>query len=693
MEAIIWHALPLHPAGVPCARMCYQMKTYFPLRSLALASLLMLVAVTGSALTLGRAKGVALIGRPLDLTIPVILDAGDDAPSSCVEADVFHGDTRISSTRINVRLDTSSGTDGVIRVQSSAPVDEPVVTVYLRVGCLQKITKRYVLLAEFPGEITGFAMGNPSPAAGVRASVPAQVPAPAAAAGSRVGSASARRAAPRRASAATAAPAAVADTSEVAPVAPRANAAPASVVRKIRAQSRLKLEPLDLSVEREPVLRTSPGLLSEASGTPQQRADAAALWKVLNAQPLEALRDAQRLQALEADVKGLRELALKNTASLDEMRAELKQARDERYSNVLVYALVMLLAMALALAGYLWRKGRSSSGRADWWHGRDSGRADLDRAAGIVSGDPQGGKPVPMAVDVDFDLDVAAGTAPIARPSRPAGDFGRGGRDSARGSLPGDFLGSQPASMRAVKAEELHDIQQQAEFFVSLGEHEQAIAVLRSHIHAHPETSALAWLDLLEVYYKLSRRQDYQWLREEFERVFNAQIPSFENYRDQSDGLIAYEAALQRIEALWPSPKVLDVIEETIFRRPGADGGPAFDLGAYRELLLLYNIGKEVIHGETGASERGAIRGRLSPDSGFGSTSIQPLSADVPVDLDDDSAGSGLDINLDEDPAEPRQVTVLGRPPAVDPASNLMEFDAFDTATARIGSPKKPPRG
>ena len=52
---------------------------------------------------------------------------------------------------------------------------------------------------------------------------------------------------------------------------------------------------------------------------------------------------------------------------------------------------------------------------------------------------------------------------------------------------------------------------------------------------------------------------------------------------------------MARIVALWPSHKVLEVIEESIFRKPGSVEGEAFDLDAYRELLLLYAIAKEVV--------------------------------------------------------------------------------------------------
>ena len=64
----------------------------------------------------------------------------------------------------------------------------------------------------------------------------------------------------------------------------------------------------------------------------------------LNAQPQDALHDALRMQALEADMNTLRAQSLKNQASLLELSAQLQRAADSRFSNTLVYALLALLA-------------------------------------------------------------------------------------------------------------------------------------------------------------------------------------------------------------------------------------------------------------------------------------------------------------------------------------------------------------
>ena len=73
-----------------------------------------------------------------------------------------------------------------------------------------------------------------------------------------------------------------------------------------------------------------------------------------------------------------------------------------------------------------------------------------------------------------------------------------------------------------VRVDELIDIQDKANFFLSIGQHDQAIAVLESHVHDQVETSALAWLDLLDLYHSMGKRDEYNHLREEFRLQFNA---------------------------------------------------------------------------------------------------------------------------------------------------------------------------
>ena len=134
---------------------------------------LLCFALGSAALTLGSIQGSALIGKPLDVVVPIQMDVGEDASALCFAAEVFHADTLQDARRVHVLLQASAQAQTAnVRVLSSTPIDEPVVVVNLRTGCGQKATRRYVLLADLPSPVE-----TPLIAVVDSATAPTQVPA------------------------------------------------------------------------------------------------------------------------------------------------------------------------------------------------------------------------------------------------------------------------------------------------------------------------------------------------------------------------------------------------------------------------------------------------------------------------------------------------------------------------------------
>lgn len=236
----------------------------------------------------------------------------------------------------------------------------------------------------------------------------------------------------------------------------------------------------------------------------------------------------------------------------------------------------------------------------------------------------------------------------------------------------------------------------------SLGRPDKAVEVLRHHIMDNVETSALVYLDLFDLYHSLDRRDDYDALRADFNKMFNAKVPAFDEYTKDTHDLEFYTTALSRIESLWPTPRVLDVLEESIFRKPDLRG-EVFSLAAYRELLLLHSIAKKVItrpanRGDAAMNELAApsepnIPETLPGASRFGSTGIQPLSAQLHGSMPAQSLflrdtpdptqppvsprlGLDIDLSLGEDDGLVLLPLIeMEAPQAHVTASNLIEFD------------------
>ena len=92
---------------------------------LGLVLVLLLAALDSQALTLGRMRGVALIGQSLDVSFQVQTDPEESASALCFEAEVFHADTRQDPARVQVILESTQSPQTVnVRIQSSAAVDE-----------------------------------------------------------------------------------------------------------------------------------------------------------------------------------------------------------------------------------------------------------------------------------------------------------------------------------------------------------------------------------------------------------------------------------------------------------------------------------------------------------------------------------------------------------------------------------------
>lgn len=641
--------------------------------------ILLSTALSSSAVTLGRHSGAAMIGRALDVRVQVLLAPGEDLANLCIATDVFYGDTQVSPSLVRTSPQrTTPDAEASVRVQSSLPVNEPFVTLYVRAGCGTQFTRRFVLLADLVNEpVTAAAQPSTgtvptAPAVVAPSSLPRATVAPNA---SGVPSSSAPASTARQA----------AGASQPRPAAPARAEAPTqrapSVVRRppvkppVAAVPRLQLDPIDLTtgIERDPTLKLSPLLLSEPSTSEETRAAAAQLWKSINASPEDILRDAQKLAALESEVARLRQEQTQTQAALGDLNSQLEQSQAQRYQNWLVYLLGALLLLALLAVLLVWRRRQevvvqgSEASRA-WWAPEEEEKTvlvPLEPETG-ASKVPSGFAPLGSGLDLDLELDQDSSFDELASANGSAGGS-QGPRASEHTATPlsardrREFSSSAMGVSRSVATEELFDVQQQADFFVSLGEDEQAIQVLKDHLTESHEPSALTYLDLFHIYHRLGRRSAYESLREEFNHVFNAGAPPFDSYSQRGRGLEAYETAFSRIQALWPEPRVLDLIEQSIFRDATDSASEVFDLEAYRELLMLHAIAKDLIQRDSAAP-------RASGD--FQHTAMQPLKAadksvskvsaslhdaserhTQPMGLDNMSAASsrlGLDINLDD---------------------------------------------
>ena len=627
---------------------------------------LLFVAFSGHSLTLGRIRGAALIGQPLDMAIQVQMDAGEDAASLCFAADVFHADARQDAGRVRVTVEPAAqALTASIRVLSSAIIDEPVVTIYLRTGCGQKTTRRYVLLADLPSEVVPSSLPfvvptTVAPSAKV-AAVKFGTTASVDSVDSRSASARTQRAAPK----------AVARTAAVSTSPTVSKPVNVSTQGPARTEAKHPAPPLG-SV-------SAPSMRKSGSGRPRLKLDplellsdrVANLDSFMNFEPSEdALRERQKVQKLEADVMALRDAAARSQVNLLDLRARLQKAEEQRLPGSMVYALFGVVLVGLLAAGWYWyRQRQKPSARDDWW----SASGSMSMPPPPPETGPRYGAPISTQL-----MKPEGGT----KSRRAAGDAGV---PAEIGSLSEEVdvtlidmsdshfdhfmpVGESPGTPRRASrsttasattphkvvhdlhAEAVLETRRQAEALAALGKTDQAVRALKKQIGESEEPNPFVYLDLFGLFHSLGLTEEFRQFRQDFKLLFNGRVPDFAFFRDEGKGLEAYPGVLSRLTGLWGKPKVLDAIETLIFRDPWVNDAQVFDLAAFRELLLLHGIAHAAVLRTTPDTMPAATAGAWgSPLVRRDSVEARDtMPAPSHLSAPDSEHASGLDLDLSD---------------------------------------------
>lgn len=604
----------------------------FPERASAAAlavSLFALCPGAAEALGLGRPSTRAVLGEAFRLSVPLRLEPGEQVADECVSAEVHFGDERLGRTAVSAVVlpapasasQAASASTRTLLVRTKTLVNEPVVTVYLSAGCQARITRKFVALADPPTQVAG-APAVPGPelaaddegsgAAGL-ASVWGAAVAPQGAA-SHPGRQRVDGAGARRSPSAASTNKVRAEGHEPSERKKQARAAQAAPVTPPAVQSRLQIDPVEADALVSPQLRAtvamSPQQATSAQGDGpevQARRDAAAaLWRALNTTPEQQLRDQQRLLALEKRLAQLHSEGEQTRQSVSLLQARMRELDADRSGSWWTHGLAALALAATGAAWYfrgLWRRQERSA----WW--------------------PSDSEGAPLSVPSEVEQDTASPPEPENVSAMPA---------AAPSVAPSPVLPTATpvptaAAARAVSVEELIDLAQQAEFFVVLGQDEAAISLLEAHVQGTQGTIPLPFLKLLELYQRLGRRDDHERVQAAFNAHFNGRAPTWDADLQQGHSLNDYPDVIERLQALWLQPsRAMDLLEDVLVC-PDTQAD-TFDLPAYRDLLFLYTIARDLAD---------------KPPTGFDAlvTAVTPMTATRPV-IGDPLVRPTLDVDL-----------------------------------------------
>lgn len=553
------------------------------LTSLALFLALASGTDAATALGLGRVGSTAVLGRPLNFTIAVRLDAGETVEPRCVKADVSFGDRALPESVVRTRLETATTGERRIRVTTALAVDEPVVAVHLQLGCPSSLSRNFTLLADPPGTA---ATAGASGQEGWAPDRDETAVSPVLAAVPPVAQASAPTAGP----ATTAAPRSRKRREQQMPSPPGAGvaptgAAPAPADRKPRTAAAASTKPRGPMLQLDPVETDAlvvPQLQMETrlSTAPLEPASGAARRHV-DPEVAQRQEELERLKAMEASLLKLRADSQATQKSLDEMQARVRAAEASRYANPLVYLLIVVCVLLTGAVVAMWWLRRRDRAAAAWWGDQHAAGAGV--AAEPLSEVTEEAKALSIPGVISAPSPLPTLTPPPEPPPPSAAPAPRPRQAEHDAAV-------EPR--RPMSAEELIDLEQQAEFFVVLGQDEAAIDLLMGHVRSTGGVSPLPYLKLLEIYRRRGEREPYDRIRERFNRRFNAYAPEWDVDPEDGLSLEGYPEVMQRLQDVWNRPsQAMELLDTALFRR---DAGPTFDVPAYRELLFLYSTARDL---------------------------------------------------------------------------------------------------
>lgn len=525
----------------------------------ALAMLLCGVVLSVQALTLGELQGKAVIGQALSVGIRVQASPDEVLAAMCVSADVYYADALQKAPRITIK-------PGVVHITLSELVNEPVVTVLMRTQCGSHQTRRYVVLADLPTTT----VVSTEPDFSSAASSPPLVVLP-----QRTGTDKPiDRTSARSETAASATKAAntviVKKTRSSATPLPRNR----QTANNSAGRSVLKLDPMEILSDRMDSLDTS----------------------MLFAPTEDALLQSKQIAALQADLKSMRELALKSDNTLLQLRSELQQAQAQQFPQALVYGLIGLVLICLSGLAWLWHKQKKVAPAADsWWQDPAYDEADpltnpeesprppsLEAASAFATPPPE--------ARTAGTLQTPAWLKPADQPD----DHMKPETPSASAILKNQANPDVGITPHQLNPESVQDIRQQADFFISLGQSHRAIQILVQQMTTSDIPNPLMCMDLLGLYHSLGQTSEFDKMRDACQQHFNVHIPDVTTFQQEGRGLEAYPDVLDTLTRLWPGVHALAFMDTCIFLNTKTKFLDTFDLAAFRELLTLHAVAEEL---------------------------------------------------------------------------------------------------
>lgn len=537
----------------------------------ALALLLGLPTQAAHALGLGQPQVRSMLGQPLDVSIPLSLADGERLPDSCLRAEVSAGDARVPAGLLQLRVEGEPGQLRV-RLQSLARIEEPALRITLAVGCPLRLTREFNAFVDPPA--TAAVAAPPPPASPVPAPVPAALAEPTA---RLVAQAPTPKPRPRPKPSQPSGPRLVLDRPEVlVSSAPQRSAKPA-------------------------VEELTPALEAQISQLEQTVAQLRAELQARQAGAASAVPPPE-----PASVPASAPAPVEIPASAAEPApVPVRLAHASPYRDPMTWLLTLglsLLAGSAAFYGSRWRDERQRRERAYWkaLHGAESVAAPPPPVAPVPGIAP----PVIAAAAPLPDEGQHTVTRPQPRPmpwvpAEPEPEP----PTVVPEPTPSQMMRTQPIPIQAVAApvlsdeltvaDELLDLQQQVDFLQLLGQHEAAADLLAARL-ARGAAGAMPYLMLMELCQQRGEPEVFAELAKQFEPRFHVPGPQWSQSLSRGRSLDTCASVIAHLQVVWSEPVTAMKMLQELLARGGGPGVQGFELPAWRDLLVLYSVARDL---------------------------------------------------------------------------------------------------
>jgi FimV-like protein len=144
------------------------------------------------------------------------------------------------------------------------------------------------------------------------------------------------------------------------------------------------------------------------------------------------------------------------------------------------------------------------------------------------------------------------------------------------------------------KANEIYDVMQLAESWMSVHDPVDVLAILEPFREVELPESPIPWLCLLDVYRVLGDKEKYEAILKRIKKIFNVKMPSLDAVGGKVPirRLADYPNIVETIFDLWEGDEIVPYLESLLVdNRDGTRDG--FDLPVYRNILQLIALAKD----------------------------------------------------------------------------------------------------